>query len=100
MKSVRTLVENLWQNLELDKVSSRNRALKLWNISVGEKLSPMCSVVGFSESTIIIRAFNPAAAMELRYRSNEIIAALNKSAGKELFLFMKVTLRPSRDGER
>ncbi|MCK5133419.1 MAG: DUF721 domain-containing protein [Candidatus Sabulitectum sp.] len=100
MKSVRNLVENLWSTLELDKLSSRNRALKYWNIAVGEKISPMCSVEGFSESTVIVRAFNPAAAMELRYRSSEIIAALNESAGKELFLFLKITLRPARERER
>lgn len=100
MESVRNLVENLWSHHELDKYSSRNRALKMWKRTVGEKISGMCSLEGFSESTVNIRAFNPAAAMELRYRSSEIINALNESAGTELFGFLKITLRPATDKER
>lgn len=100
MKSVRSLVDNLWSSLELDSASSRNQALEHWQIVVGEKISCMCSVEGFSESTVIVRALNPAVAMELRYRSSEIIAALNASAGSELFKLLKITLRPSRHRER
>ncbi len=100
MESVRTLVENLWSNLELNKLSSRKQALNFWDVAIGEKISTMCCVVGFSEATIIVRAFNPAVAMELRYRSSEILTAMNESAGKELFLFLKITLRPPNDRER
>ncbi|MCD4707793.1 MAG: DUF721 domain-containing protein [Candidatus Sabulitectum sp.] len=100
MKSVRILVDNLWSRHELNKLSSRSRALRFWNSVVGEKISGMCSVEGFSESTVNVRAFNPAVAMELRYRSSEIISALNESAGAELFLFLRITLRPTRERER
>lgn len=100
MKSVRCLVDNLWRNLELDNFSSRSRALKFWDKVVGEKISPMCSVTGFSGAIINVRAFNSAAAMELRYRSNEITAALNKLAGKELFISLKITIRPTHCKER
>ena len=100
MKSVRDLVDNLWSDLELDLITSRNCALKYWSDAVGKKIAARCSVEGFTESTLNIRAFNPAIAMELRYRSSEIIAAINDSAGAELFHKMKVTLRPSRDRER
>ncbi|MCK5786014.1 MAG: DUF721 domain-containing protein [Candidatus Sabulitectum sp.] len=100
MESVRSLVEKLWSRHELDKVSSRNRALEAWNGAVGEKISEMCSLEGFSESTVNVRAFNPAAAMELRYSSSRIINTLNESAGAELFVFLRITLRPTTDGER
>ncbi len=100
MKSVRSLVDNLRSHLELDKYSSRSRALEFWNVAVGDKISGMCSVEGFSESTVNVRAFNPAVAMELRYRSSEIILALNELAGTELFLFLRITLRPTREKER
>ena len=100
MESVRTLVETFWSNLELNKFSSRKQALSFWDVAVGENISPMCCVVGFTDATIVVRAFNPAAAMELRYRSNEILSAMNESAGKELFLFLKITLRPPNERER
>lgn len=100
MKSVRDLVESLWSRFELDKYSLRSRALENWNIAAGEKISSMCSVEGFSETTVNVRAFNPAVAMELRYRSSEIIATLNERAGAELFALLKITLRPARDRER
>lgn len=95
MKSVRDLVENLWLDLELNKFSSRKRALKFWKAVAGEKISSMCSIEGFSDSTIIVRAKNPAVAMELRYRSSEIVEALNEAAGKELFCSLKIILRPA-----
>lgn len=100
MKSVQSLVENIWSNLELDKLSSRKQALKFWGFAVGEKISTMCVVEGFSESTVNVWAMNPATAMELRYRSSEIIKALNESADEELFRFLKITQRPTRDRER
>lgn len=95
MKSVRCLVENLWRDLDLDKFSSRKRALKFWETAAGGKISSMCSLEGFSDSTVIVRAMNPAVAMELRYRSSEIVEALNKAAGKELFCSLKIVLRPT-----
>ncbi|MCK5840536.1 MAG: DUF721 domain-containing protein [Candidatus Sabulitectum sp.] len=95
MKSVRCLVENLWRNLELDKFSSRRRALTFWEAAAGGKISGMCSLEGFSDSTVIVRAMNPAVAMELRYRSSEIVEALNEAAGIELFRSLKIVLRPT-----
>ncbi|MEA3265715.1 MAG: DUF721 domain-containing protein [Candidatus Fermentibacteria bacterium] len=95
MKSVRSLVENLWLDLELSEFSSRKRALQFWKTAAGGKISSMCSLEGFSDSTVIVRAMNPAVAMELRYRSSEIVEALNKAAGKELFCSLKIVLRPT-----
>ncbi|MCD6588250.1 MAG: DUF721 domain-containing protein [Candidatus Fermentibacteraceae bacterium] len=100
MKSVRNLVENLWSDLEISKFPSRKRALELWDQVAGERISSLCFVEGFTESTVVVRALNPAVAMELRYRSREIIAFLNESAGEELFKLMKIVVRPASHRER
>lgn len=100
MESVHNLVDNLRRRLEFHNYSARRQALSFWTLAVGETISSMCSVEGFSETTVVIRAYNPAVAMELQYRSNEIIIALNESAGKELFQTLKIILRPTSERER
>ncbi len=100
MKKVRDLIDGLWSDLEIDKFASRNRALTFWCDIIGKKISSMCVLEGFSESTLNVRAFNPAVAMELKYRSSEIIASINDLAGAELFRRLRVTLRPTNDRER
>ncbi len=100
MESIRNLVDNIWSDLEMDRLLPRSRALNFWKPAVGEKLAPFCSVINFSESTLFIKAFNAAVAMELRYRSSEILAVLNESSGEELFLSLKIVVKSPRDRER
>jgi predicted nucleic acid-binding Zn ribbon protein len=100
MKRVLNLIEDLWSDLEINKVPSRKRALERWSQAAGERISTLCFVEGFTESTVVVRALNPAVAMELRYRSREIIAFLNESAGEELFKILKIVVRPTSHRER
>jgi len=100
MKSISSLVDSLMTVFEFEKLTPRKQALNFWISIVGDDLSSMCSVEGFSESTLKVRAFNPGAAMELNYRSSEIISALNISAGADLFDSLNVILRPPRGRER
>jgi hypothetical protein len=100
MKSVSSLVDSLWSVLELDRLTPRNLALDYFRAVAGDQLYGMCAVEGFSGSTLLIRAFNPGAAMELRYRSSEILSYINNSAGTELFDTLKVLFRPPRGRER
>ena len=100
MERVGDLVDRIWSSFELDKLSDREKALEFWPEAVGEKVSAFCFVEGFQESTIKIRAINPGVAMELKYRSSEILAALNEAAGKELFRSLRIILRPPSDRER
>jgi len=100
MESVRNLVEDLWSGLGINKLPSRTQALEFWNAAAGERMASLCFVEGFTGSTVIVRALNPAVAMELRYRSREIIALLNESAGEELFKMLKIVIRPASHRER
>ncbi len=100
MKSVRNLVDDLWSDLGVNEFPSRTRALKYWSSAAGERISSLCFVEGFTKTTVLVRALNPAVAMELRYRSREIIAVLNDSAGEELFSILKIFVRPVSHRER
>jgi len=95
MKKAHQLVESLFKDLQLDKLPARRRIIREWDNVVGETLSRMCSPEGFQGSTLIVRAENPGAAMELRYRSSELITALNEIAGEEVFSRLKILLRPT-----
>jgi predicted nucleic acid-binding Zn ribbon protein len=100
MRRVSDLVNEFWSDYEIDKLQSRHHTLTFWEAAAGKRLSSFCSVEGFSESTVIIKAFNSAVAMELRYRSREILAALNELAGTELFQSLRIVFRPIRHRER
>jgi len=94
MKKISSLVNSLWDNLELDKIEPRNSALTFWEKAVGKKLGSFCFLDGFSQSTLNVQTSSPAVAMELKYRSSEILKKMNLLAGSELFLCLVVKLKP------
>lgn len=94
MKNISTLVDSLWNNLELDKIEPRHQALVFWEKAVGKKLASYCSLEGFSLTTLSVQTSNPAVAMELKYCSSEILKKMNALAGSELFLSLVVNVKP------
>lgn len=94
MKSIRGLVEELFRNLDLDSIPPRRKALANWGRIAGDRLAGYCDIPSVDGSTLVVRAHSPAAAMELKYRSIEIIDALNLEAGAEVFRSLKVLIRP------
>jgi len=95
MKSLRCLVEDLMKDLDFDRVPLRKKVLENWNSIIGESLSEYCTLTGFEGDVLIVRTENPGAAMELRYRSVEILAALNGAAEANIFGSLKILQRPS-----
>ena len=94
MKNISSLVNSLWDNLELDKIEPRNQALVFWEKAIGSKLASFCFLDGFSQSTLNVHTSNQAVAMELKYRSSEILKKMNSLAGSDLFLSLVVKLKP------
>lgn len=94
MRSLRSLVEELLENLDLDRIPPARRGLASWREIAGEELAELCDTPVFRGGTLIVRAHNPGVAMELKYRSSEIITALNFTAGAEVFSSIRVLLRP------
>lgn len=82
------------RNLDLDSIAPRKKALACWERIAGERLAGFCDPPVLDEGTLVVRVKNPAAGMELKYRSREIISALNKEAGVDVFRNIKVVLRP------
>lgn len=94
MISLRCLVEDLLKGLEFDRMPLRKKVLENWETVAGKQLSENCELAGFEGDAIIVRTSNPGAAMELKYRSSEIVTALNRLAEKELFASLKILQRP------
>ena len=97
MKSIRGLVEELFRNLDLDRIPPRRRALEHWDRIAGERLVDYCDPPTIDGDSVVVRVHNPAAAMQLKYRSSEIISALNIEAGTEVFSSLRVLVRPGSE---
>jgi len=95
MRNIRGLVEELFKNFDLESIPPRKKAVAHWKQIAGEKLAGYCDEPLIDGKTVVIRVHNPAAAMELKYRSSEIISALNAEAGVDVFCSLKVLIRPS-----
>lgn len=100
MKSAHRLVEGLLKDLMLDRVKPRKTTLEHWSAVVGDRLDGQCWLSGWDGDVLKVRTCVPGVAMELGHRSSEIIAALNKLAGEEIFSSMKVILGPGGEKER
>jgi hypothetical protein len=100
MISLRCLVEDLLRGLEFDRVPLRKKVLENWDTIAGKRLSEYCKLAGFDGDVVIVKTSNPGAAMELKYRSGEIVTALNRIAEKELFTSLKILQRPVSTKDR
>ncbi len=97
---MRSLVEELLQNLNLDRIPPGNRALASWEEIAGAELAALCDPPVYRDGSLVVRAHNPGAAMEIKYRSSEMITALNDAAGADVFSSIRVLLRPRSEKER
>jgi predicted nucleic acid-binding Zn ribbon protein len=100
MKNIRGLVEELFRNFDLDSISPRRKALAHWKKIAGDKLAGYCEEPSIDGRTVLVKVHSPAAAMELKYRSSEILSALNAEAGADVFFSLKVLLRPGVERDR
>lgn len=100
MKSIGSLAGDFWKSIDLDKAAKRAFILQKWPAMVDDRIGSMCILKGFRRSTVLLLAGNPAAAMELRYRKNELLNTLNEFAGEQLFDSVKVIQRPLHANER
>ncbi len=100
MKAAYSLVEDIINNLQLDLMKPRKKAIAQWGKASGDRIAGNSFVSGWDGETVTVRTTVPGIAMELKYRSSEIIQELNRLAGKEVFTVLKVTLEPAREKER
>ncbi|PIE51763.1 hypothetical protein CSA37_07110 [Candidatus Fermentibacteria bacterium] len=100
MKRAYSLVEDLLNNLQLELVKPKKISLAQWSKAAGDRIAANSSVSGWNGETVIVNTTVPGIAMELKYRSSEIIHELNRLAGKEVFTALKVSLGPAREKER
>jgi len=94
MKNIRGLVEELFKSFDLESIPPRKKAISHWKEIAGAKLAGYCDEPTIDGRALVIRVHSPAAAMELKYRSSEILTALNVKAGAEVFSSLKVLIRP------
>ncbi len=100
MKSAHRLVEDLLKDLQLDRIKPRKKSLEHWPSLIGERLAGQCWLSGWEGNVLKVCTSVPGVAMELGHLSNDIIAALNKLAGEEVFSSMKILIRPGGEKER
>jgi hypothetical protein len=90
LKRLGELLSGVSGKLELAAGQERQRVLGEWGNLAGEEMGRLAQPVGFRKSMLILRAFHPAAAMEIRLRKKEILDRLNRFAGKTLFNSLRV----------
>ncbi|MFA6619430.1 MAG: DUF721 domain-containing protein [Candidatus Neomarinimicrobiota bacterium] len=100
MKNIRVLVEELFRNLNLESIPPGRKALVQWNRIAGKRIADCCDTPSFNGDRLVVRTESPAAAMELKYRSSEIVSALNREAGQEVFRSLKVIIRPAAEQKK
>ncbi len=93
MKNISELVDELLGDLDLDSILPRRKALARWNSIAGKELAEYCSSPVIDGDCLKVLTRSPAAAMELKYRSSEILSALNREAGAEVFRTLRVSIR-------
>lgn len=69
----------------------REKAVSSWTEAFGEDVRDLVQSVGFKGSALLVRVAHPAAAMELRMRSQEILGRMNGLAGREVFVSLRIT---------
>ncbi len=100
MKNIRGLVDELFRSFDLESIPPRKKAVAHWKQIAGKKLAGYCDEPTIDGKTLVVRVHSPAAAMELKYRSSEILSALNVKAGADVFCSLKVLIRPGVESER
>ena len=93
MKNISELVDELLKDLDLDSVLPRRKAL-------GKELTVYCSSPVIDGDCLHVLTRSPAAAMELKYRSSEILSALNREAGAVVFRTLKVSIRLAKEDRK
>lgn len=69
----------------------RERAVSSWTDAFGEDVRDLVRSVGFQGSTLLVGVAHPAAAMELRMRSESILRRMNRLAGCIAFTSVRMT---------
>lgn len=100
MKNISELVDELLKDLDLDSVLPRRKALARWNAIAGKELAVYCSSPVIDGDCLHVLTRSPAAAMELKYRSSEILSALNREAGAVVFRTLKVSIRLAKEDRK
>ena len=85
MKKIDSLISDVLDNFQMDGYQKRNMVLLLWENIVGQELASLVKLVGYENSTVLLKVLHPAALMEIRLRKNEILHGLNSVLNEKLF---------------
>mgnify|MGYP001150327920 CR=1 FL=1 len=85
MRALSELMRNFRQQRGLDLYQLRRSTADRWEEVAGERIASFSSVTGFVHGRIRVAAHHPGIAMEIRSRQTEILKALNRLAGREVF---------------
>ena len=89
MQHIQIAIRNFLKKSGLNTGVEQQKALKLWDETVGEKISKKTKPTSVKNGTLVIETVNPVWKQELQVQKTEIIKKLNNRLKKDIIKEIK-----------